>query len=856
MFALYDVDPKVFENNFESWRKTVHPDDLERVEKAFNEAVSSNQPFDSEFRVVWRDGTIHYLQTSIVIEHDAKGEALQVLGSNWDVTQSKRMVKALQDSEKDYRQLFENMTVGFLMLHVEKDGAGIPTSYRIVQVNPAAEKLMGKPRREMIGQSMKDCFSPMEPYWGNVFAKVARTGQPASYENHAKSLGMVLSIWVFEPKPDHLAVVFSDNTARWKAEDSVLQAQQQLQHVVNNIKDVIFRIDLKGNYTYVNATATELTGYSSEELLSMNMMELVAPEYCAMITDRIALRVSGSPEQSNSSFEIIHKKGRRVWVELASRGVFDSLGQLEGIQGVARDITKRRKMEAELRKLSAAIEQSADAVVITDTNGIIEYVNPAFESSTGYSREEALGQNPRILKSGKHPDAFYTQIWEMLANGKVWQGRMINKRKEGTFYTEEVTFSPVTDVSGKVVNYVAVKHDVTDELEMEAHFQQVQKMDAVGRLAGGVAHDFNNILQTILGFSGILLEEMEPGTDQYADVEEISHAARRAGELTQQLLIFSRKQDMVEYTKQDLNEIVKRSERMMRRLLGEQVQFVLKLQPSLKSVRVDASQIEQILLNLFVNARDAMPDGGDLVVITSLSSVDEEHATSAGGDHTGEYACLTVSDTGCGIDEDVQKHLFEPFFTTKEVGKGTGLGLSVVYGIVEQHGGWIEVSSELGEGSTFNVYLPVCEQDDSGDPLYETHDELPKWLGGGGEEILVVEDDPVVRDLIVRILANASYRVESAENATQALQRWEKHENGFDLLYCDIVLPDQSGFELADEFRRHNGNLPVVLCSGYSTNPKQLDQARNAGFQFLEKPVSAVKLLRTVRELLDKRPAS
>ncbi len=980
MFKLYDVEPTAFKHVFQSWVDCAHPEDLPKVIKQFGEAVENDIPFDTEFRVVWRDGSIRHLRAQAMVQRNAEGKAMRVIGSNWDITRYRRMVAALQESERDYRELFDNMTAGFVLFEVLVEEEGNPADFLIIQVNPAAENISELSRRDLVGKKITDILKPHETEWMDLLMRVASTGQSASYEQRVDAVGKVFAAWVFVPKPGHLAVVFTDNSARRAAENAVLRAQRQLQHIIDNTKDVIFQIDLESNFIYVNAASEDLLGYTVDELLTMNMNQLVLPEFHEEMQMRLDRRLAGEPISGNFSFEIVRKDGKRLWLELATNGVFDEFGKLEAIQGVARDITERRDFEIQLEasrsflqavidtipvrvfwkdlesaylganiafagdagfgtaaeligktdfdmgwgkneadlyrsddaeimstgterlnyeepqtgpggtvnwlrtskvplrdadgtiigvlgtyeditarkeleqermRLTAAINQSAEAIVVMDPIGMVQYVNPAFERVTGYTREEALGKNLAIIKSGRHDDQFYKGIWETIEAGRSWRGRIINRHKDASFYTVEAAFSPVRDNNDKIINYVVTIRDVTQEIEMESHMRQVQKMEAVGRLAGGVAHDFNNILQSILGFSGILLTELEPESSQYSDVIEIRKAARRAGDLTRQLLTFSRKHN-VEYAAQSMNEIIRQNEKMMSRLIGERIEFSFDLEEPIQPVHADVSQIEQVLMNLFINARDAMPDGGRLFVSTrniKVEELPEELRSTANIRSEYSHVLTTVRDTGCGIREDVQEHLFEPFFTTKKVGQGTGLGLSVVYGIVQQHGGLIEVESKVGEGATFRFYLPVYDRCELSISPVDINYESAESPEGKGEVILVLEDDPVVCELSERMLRDAGYEVVSATSLADARMALKRHE--IDLLLADVILPDGNGLELAMEIRGQSETIPVLLCSGYALDADVHSEISKKGFRFVEKPVTAMQLLQVVREMLD-----
>lgn len=508
---------------------------------------------------------------------------------------------------------------------------------------------------------------------------------------------------------------------------------------------------------------------------------------------------------------------------------------------VQRRTMELRESEEKLLKLSAAINHTAEAVVITNTAGIIEYVNPAFEVITGYLQEEAVGQNPRVLKSGKQDAAFYRNLWQTISSGRIWEGRIINKRKDGTLYTEEASISPVFDPNGVIVNYVAVKRDITDELNKEEQFRQSDKMQAVGQLAGGVSHDFNNMLQAILGFSELLLDGLKAETLEHQLVSEIKKAALRAVDLTRQLLTFSRKQP-IEKKRLDMNAIIRDVNVLLHMLLGVDVTRVFDLAEDLSPVDADPGQMTQVVMNLAINARDAMPNGGRLSFATKNITF-EPQAAAAHGAESGSFVCLSVTDTGSGMSPEVKAHLFEPFFTTKAVGKGTGLGLAVVFGIVKQNKGWIHVYSEEGHGTTFNIYLPACEAAAPDKRAVCTHNG----------RILLAEDDTDMRNLVIQSLKPSGFEFVAASSAEEALELFKQEKGRFDLLFSDIGMPGKSGIELADALRAEQPGLPVLLFSGYQDQRKRWAHLESKGYFFLQKPFNIADLLAAVHSALTEK---
>ncbi|WP_372844993.1 PAS domain S-box protein [Pontiella sp.] len=512
----------------------------------------------------------------------------------------------------------------------------------------------------------------------------------------------------------------------------------------------------------------------------------------------------------------------------------------------ARFIAEEARRTAELRRLSTAIEQSPETIVITDPTGRIEYVNPAFETISGYARGEALGRNPRILKSGEHPRSFYAELWETISAGNIWQGRFINNKKNGSPYNEEAVISPVTDAAGTITNYVAVKRDITAELIREDELRQAQKMDAIGQLAGGIAHDFNNILQGIMGFSEMLEMDLDPQSAEYASNQEIHKAAKRATQLTRQLLTFSRKQSS-SLEVLDLNHSVHDAEALLRILLGEKYEIDLELQDELPSIQADPSQLTQIIMNMAVNARDAMPEGGRLTLSTGSVQFNPQDIALIAEARAGNFVCLSITDTGTGMDPDIKDRLFEPFFTTKAVGAGTGLGLSVVYGIVKQSRGWINVYSEVGKGSCFKIFFPQCC------PLNEREEDPQPHPQPHRATILLVEDDPKIAMIAEEILNNEERKVLLAASAEEALELFRERDGQIDLLISDMELPGIRGDELADQLRKKNPDLLVLLMSGFHDQRTRWKHLAGKNYSFMNKPFAPSAFIAITEELIKER---
>ncbi len=504
-----------------------------------------------------------------------------------------------------------------------------------------------------------------------------------------------------------------------------------------------------------------------------------------------------------------------------------------------------QQVEEQAHIQSSALEGAANSIILTDKAGKILFANKAFCAMTGYVPEEVLGKTPNFLNSGEHDAGFFEKLWKTILAGGVWQGELINRRKNGTLYNEEMTITPIRESNGEITHFIAVKEDITQRNKLRERLSHVKKMEAIGQLAGGVAHDFNNLLTVIHGNVELVLMDESQLKDQNRQcLKQVTEATERAGNLTRQLLAFGRKQD-IQFKPLNLNDVIGNFTKMLKRVIGEHITLQCSYAQDLFPVNADVGMIEQILINLIVNARDAMPEGGFIAVTTEAVSVDGAYVETHPEAQSGEYACITVADTGMGIYPEYLPRIFEPFFTTKEVGKGTGLGLATVYGIVKQHKGWVEVSSQLGSGTIFKIFLPAGI---SGGVIHSLPQTKAK-PAGGNEKILLVEDDADVRMVARDVLEVSGYHVWDAANGLEALKVWKANALEIDLLLTDVILPGGlNGRELADRLCRERPGLKVILMSGYS--PERLGKIQSHS-RLLHKPFSLENLTETVRTCLD-----
>ncbi|MGA8761410.1 MAG: response regulator [Candidatus Sulfotelmatobacter sp.] len=505
---------------------------------------------------------------------------------------------------------------------------------------------------------------------------------------------------------------------------------------------------------------------------------------------------------------------------------------------------QQQAAEDSLRKLSRAVEQSADTVMITDLRGLIEYVNPSFETLSGYSLQEVIGKLPSILKSGEQDSEAYRELWQTILSGNVYRSILANKKKNGEIYYVEKSISPIRDSQGSITHFVANGRDLTERLRLEAQLVQAQKMDAIGRLAGGVAHDFNNLLTIITSYSELALDSVIPGTPLQNKVQEILSAARRATELTRQLLAFSRKQPQA-LRVVELNAVVGGIVKTLHRLIGEDIELIFIPGEELCRVRLDPVQIEQILMNLAANSRDAMPQGGRCTIETSAVDVSDEYVQQKRAViPIGAYIRLSVSDTGVGIPSEHLSHIFEPFYTTKPTGQGTGLGLATVYGIVKQNHGFVWAYSEPGMGTIFRIYLPCVDKHEiPAEPATPTVElALP-----GTETLLLVEDEEAVRRSSAEYLGRCGYTVLQAKDGVDALSVAKNHVSPIHLLVTDVVMPHMSGGQLAGELEVLRPETKVLFVSGYAGKTVIDHKVVDLESNFLQKPFTLRQLASKVR---------
>ncbi len=642
-----------------------------------------------------------------------------------------------------------------------------------------------------------------------------------------------------------LLIAHVDVSQRHRAEMALRDSETRYRNLFMFSPDAII-VDVNGEIALANTAAQRLLGCDQDEaLLGKSLAEFLAPQSRAAFADAMREAREGMVVPS---VELLMETADRTPIVVEARMAPFQLGRVQAVHVILRDVTMARASERERRRLVAAIEQAAEAIVITDPNAHILYVNPAFEQITGYSRDEVLGQTPRILKSGRHSEEFYRDLWSTISAGHVWRGRFVNRRRDGTLYTEEATISPVTDDEGRIVHYVAVKRDVTAELQMEAELEQARRLELVGQMAGGIAHDFNNVLGVVLGESDMALKQLSDDHPLARPLRTIRAAAEHGASLTRQLLGFARQQARAPVPL-SLNAAIERCLPLLHGLAGDRIQIEWRPAPDLWPVQVDPNQFDEVLLNLMSNARDAIANHGRVTIETANVAVDgvrgERHADMKPGD----YVRVSFTDTGCGMTPDVAARAFEPFFTTKEPGHGTGLGLSTVHGIIRQSGGHIALTSEPGKGTRVDIWLPrtVGETPVRTSTAQPAPEPAVKETRRG--RILLCEDQPLLLSLIQRMLQRSGHDVIAVGDPREAIRLAERSKEPLDLSITDLAMPHMDGRELADRVRAVYPRIKCLIMSG-CVDELLAHKTDARTCRILQKPFTSEELMQVVQELL------
>jgi PAS domain S-box-containing protein len=646
---------------------------------------------------------------------------------------------------------------------------------------------------------------------------------------------------------------FRDVTKHKQAEDAIRESEEKFRAISSTAADAILVMDNKGKISYWNPSAERMFGYTSDEALGKELHIFLAPSrYHAAYEkgmQRFLKTGKGPAVGHTSEFFAIRKDGTEFPIEVSTSAIRIT-GQWHSV-GIVRDITDRKHAEHALReseqKYRTLFEESKDIVYISTPEGQFLDINPAGVELFGYDSREELLQINISEDLYVHPFDREEFQYVMATQGFIKDFEVMFKRKDGQQLSVLITATTVHDQTGTIVAYRGIMKDITERKRLEQQLIQAQKMEAVGQLAGGIAHDFNNILTAIIGFGTLLKMETEKGHPLHSYVTQILTSAERAANLTQALLAFSRKQ-VISPKPVNLNKVIVGVKSILSRIIGEDIELSTNLTDNDLIIMADSGQIEQVLMNLATNSRDALPDGGSLTISTDLINFDYEFIKAHGYGTPGLYALISVEDTGKGMEKETEERIFEPFFTTKEVGKGTGLGLSMVYGIIQQHDGYINVYSEPDIGTTFKLYMPLIKS-----TLDEGHDVPLTKISRGSETVLVAEDDAQVRELIKEVLNGFGYTVLEAHDGESALRVFSEHKDRIHVMILDVIMPNMNGKEIYNDIKKIRPDIKCLFTSGYDANIIHKKGILEENLPFISKPVSPEELLLKIREILDSK---
>ena len=763
-------------------------------------------------------------------------ESLGIVGFLRDITERKQAEESLRESEERFRQLSE----------VSQEGIAISENGILVDSNARFAMLLGYELNDMIGRPIIDFVAPgnradvskhiAEKYEGKYEHFLLRKdGSTIPVESNSRSI-------TWRGKTMRVTVLL-DLSERKRAEDQLQESQLRYRATFNQSNDGITIADLDGRYLMVNPAYCKMTGYTEEELLKMRITDLMPPQSSLHLFTQVAIE---------------HKTGHReVELQRKDGGTFTAfitgsplqIGNDRYVQGIVRDISELKRADQQIRKFFSAVEQSPASIVITDIHGNIEYVNPKFTELTGYSSEEVIGNNPRILKSGETSSEEYERMWGAITAGKEWRGEFHNKKKNGDLFWELASISPVKNKDDEIINFIAVKEDITYRKRSEDALRNAQRLETIGTLAGGIAHDFNNLLGAMMGQASLAIELLPEHSKARNHIEKSIMAGEKAANLTRQLLAYSGRGKFV-IEDINLNSLVKENTEMLGVSVPKNVQLQFELSTPSPYIRGDVGQIEQVIMNLIINAGESIgTQPGFITLRTGLIEIGEndlEHWKYTNDPLSpGKYSILQVQDSGHGMKPEVLARIFDPFFTTKFTGRG--LGLAAVLGIIRGHHGGLHIRSEVDEGTQFEIIFPLVESSETGEAPEAQHTRV---MDGAGKTILAIDDEPSVLELLADVLSAAKFKVIGAVNPIEGIELYRQQKSEISLVILDYSMPEMDGKATFDELLKINKDVKVLLSSGYTEGDtfSAFGSKRPAGF--FQKPYKPAELTERVFALI------
>ena len=823
-------------------------DDPEERNRFINEIEARGFVKDFPIHLKCKDGRVLSCLDTAVLIKDNQGRPVIYQGIIRDVTEWKWLKTALAESETKFRDFFESVPVFAYLTSSEG---------RLLETNEAGARLFGYSTKELLQMNVANLYkNPDDRLLFSEKMKKEKIVEDYPVLLRRKDGGVISCRITASARKNARGDIVGyqgfirDVTEQERLQKTLSESEAKFRTFFQSPAVCAYFTDEKEGHFDVNDAFLKLLGYSKKEISALKPSDLYKDSRERKEEIKILKRqgfVRDFP------IHLRRKNGKIISCLDTASVTGGKQGNHRLYQGIIRDVTEQEKKEKELNRLHILVSQTEAEIVITDINGIIEYVNPAFEKITGYSARDAIGQNPRLLKSGQHDEAFYKNLWETIITGKSWNGRFINKRRDGTLFHEEAHIFPITDIEGRIVNFAAIKREITREVMIEEQLKQASQLEAIGRLTGGVAHDFNNILTIIRGNAEAALKNVRPETPLYKEISGILKASMQATRVTSQLLAFSRKQ-IIRPRLLAINHVLMNLRSTLDRIVEEDIDFQYTLCETGDTVYADLGQIEQCILNLVINAQDAIRQKNPqtekkITIETKTITINAQQREAYIDLAEGVYVLITISDTGIGMDADTQEKIFEPFFTTKEPGEGTGLGSSTVFGIIKQNRGAVHVESEPGVGSTFKIFWPAAEGTPESD---KPEPEILQKSTSAGESILVVEDDADIRKFVSQTLESFGYTVYSAGDGEEALAFVRSQKPAIDLLFTDVIMPKMGGEELAEALTRELPQLKIIFSSGYTDKHITRNGILGPNTHFLHKPYGLKALALKIREVLDK----
>jgi PAS domain S-box-containing protein len=843
-YTLAELQP----TTFATWERFVHPEDARRTEELLQRHFSGELPYyENTCRMRHRQGHwIWVLDRGRLVSRTTDGKPWKMLGAHTDISAQKAAELELAASEARMRLAVDAAQLGIFDWNFATD---------TVVWSRRTEELFGYRPGEFDGTHHGVIRRAHPDDRASIRATIARSlNHPGAFNHEFRVVWPDGSIhWVLTSgevkldgaqRPVGLRGVTKDITQERQAEEETARHVGLIHAMLDSMPDLICYKDHAGVYLGCNPAFAEFAGHSRDHITGRTDHDLFPPDIAARIRQQ-DLQTTRELKPRHYEEWVTYPDGRRALLDTLTTPYREPGGAVLGVLNVSRDITERRMAENQLRLHDAALQAAANAILITGRDGRIVWANAAFTTLSGWPLAEAIGRKPgELLASGLHDREFYRRMWETIAHGRVWRGEIVNRRKDGMLRTEEIAITPLFDAVGTITHYIAIKQDITDRKLFEAQSRHSQRMEALGAMAGGVAHDLNNILTPIGMVAGLLREDIQD-EKQRELLALVEQGAQRGGNIIKQLLTFSRGAEG-EHVQLPVRPILKDLVAMMRETFPREIKVTLDLPPTLPLVLADATQLHQAVLNLCVNARDAMPHGGELTLALGEERIEAGDPRLPAGVMPGDFLVLRIQDTGLGIAPENLPRIFDPFFTTKPVGKGTGLGLSTVQGIVRGHGGFITVDSRMGVGTTFTVRLPALGAETAEAALPPAVPSVP----GRGELILVVDDESDIREATRVVLESHGYRVLLAVDGRDGLEKFHSARREIALLFTDLMMPEMHGVTLVQTVRALAPDLPVLVATGLREPQHEHALTALGVDDVLPKPCGCTDLLEAVRRKL------